>query len=72
MKAMGTTGFVRAYVDHYCTQLGLQDCPADLNVIEQVVLARNSARHNGNLVMTTVEHDSKCASIHNFARIAKA
>lgn len=59
VKAMGTKGFVRAYVDHYRTRLDLQDCPADLEVIEQVVLARNSAQHNGNLVMTAVEHDRK-------------
>ena len=59
VKAMGTKGFVRAYVDHYRTQLGLLDCPADLEIIEQVVLARNSAQHNGNLVMNAVEHDSK-------------
>jgi hypothetical protein len=56
---MGPKGFVRAYVDHYSTQLGVQGCPADLDVIEQVVLARNSAQHHGNLVMDSVEHDPK-------------
>lgn len=57
-KAMGK-GFVRAYVSHYSAALGAQDCPADLDVIEQVVLARNSAQHNGRLTMDVVEHDSK-------------
>lgn len=58
-RAMSAKGFVRAYVDHYCAALGVQDCPADLDVIEQVVLARNSAQHNGSLTMDSVEHDSK-------------
>ncbi|WP_422014729.1 hypothetical protein [Roseateles sp.] len=58
-KAMGSKGFVRAYVEHYTDQLGAPVCPADLDVIEQVVLARNSAQHNGNLVTNTVEHDAK-------------
>lgn len=58
-KAMNAKGFVRAYVDHYCDALGVQACPAELDVIEQVVLARNSAQHNGSLTMDSVEHDSK-------------
>lgn len=58
-KAMSAKGFVRAYLDHYCAALGVQGCPADLDVIEQVVLARNSAQHNGSLTMDSVEHDPK-------------
>lgn len=61
-KAMGAKGFVRAYVEHYRAQLGAPECPADLDVIKQVVLARNSAQHNGNLVMNSVEHDSRTRS----------
>lgn len=56
VKAMGK-GFVRAYLNHYCAALGVQGCPADLDVIEQVVLARNTAQHNGRLTMDAVEHD---------------
>ena len=38
-KKTMTRGFVRAYVNHYSAALGIQGCPADLDVIEQVVLA---------------------------------
>jgi hypothetical protein len=60
------TGWVALYKD----ALGLildtdwADCPADFNVIEQVVLARNSSQHGSDLTSHRVAHDAKTLTKH--------
>jgi hypothetical protein len=57
------TAFKRGFVDAYLGVLGgiletdWSDCPADVAVIEQVVLARNRGQHGGSLTSFDVTHD---------------
>lgn len=50
-------GYVKCFGDSYA--IDWTQCPADLSVIEQVVLARNDAQHHGKLTATEVEHSSR-------------
>ena len=52
-------GFVGAYAGilGYILETDWSDCPADLNVIEQIVLARNRGQHGGDLTSFRVSHD---------------
>jgi hypothetical protein len=59
------TAFKRGFVAAYVGALGdiletdWSDCPADLAVIEQIVLARNRGQHAGHLTTFHVTHDRK-------------
>ncbi len=54
-------GFVAGYLACLGDTFGIdwKQCPADLAVIEQVVLARNDSQHQGDLVLTHVEHSAR-------------
>ena len=60
-KAEFRNGFLSGYMTCFGAALGFdpKDCPADLGVVEQVVLARNLTQHQGDLVMTSVTHDAR-------------
>lgn len=51
-------GFVNGYKECFTLRLGIDwsTCPADLNVLKQVVLVRNSAQHP-DLVLDHLTHD---------------
>lgn len=55
--------FSKGFVDAYSAVLGeildtdWSDCPSDLKIIEQVVLARNRGQHGSNLLSFRVTHD---------------
>jgi hypothetical protein len=59
------TAFKRGFVAAYVGALGdiletdWSDCPADLAVIEQIVLARNRGQHGGDLTTFAITHDGK-------------
>lgn len=59
-------GFVPAYraVLGEILETDWHDCPADLALIEQVVLARNRSQHGGSLVSLDVAHDAKTLTKH--------
>jgi len=59
-------GFVAAYTDILGDILDTDwsDCPADLKIIEQVVLARNSGQHGGDLTSFLVSHDKHTLNKH--------
>ena len=54
------SGFIIGYVECFTEgfQLDWSACPADLNVLKQVVLARNRAQHS-DLVLDHLSHDEK-------------
>lgn len=54
------SGFIAGYVECFAEgfQLDWSACPADLNVLKQVVLARNRAQHS-DLVLDHLSHDEK-------------
>jgi len=59
------TAFKRGFVDAYLGVLGhiletdWTDCPVNVAVIEQVVLARNRGQHGTSLMSLSVTHDEK-------------
>jgi hypothetical protein len=59
-------GFVPAYraVLGEILETDWRDCPADLALIEQVVLARNCGQHGGSLMSLDVTHDAKTLTKH--------
>lgn len=59
-------GFVAAYkaVLGEILETDWRDCPADLALIEQVVLARNRGQHGASLVSLDVTHDAKTLKKH--------
>ena len=54
-------GFVAAYtgVLGHILDTDWSDCPADLTIIEQVVLVRNRGQHGGDLTSFRVSHDQR-------------
>ncbi|WP_312183401.1 hypothetical protein [Massilia timonae] len=54
------SGFITGYVECFAEgfQLDWSDCPADLNILKQVVLARNRAQHS-DLILDHLSHDEK-------------
>jgi hypothetical protein len=62
--------FKCGFIDAYLAALGeiletdWSDCPADLAVIEQIVLARNRGQHGGDLRCFDVSHDNKMLEKH--------
>jgi hypothetical protein len=54
-------GFVRAYLGALgeILQTDWSDCPADVGVIEQMVLARNRGQHGTSLTSIVANHDTK-------------
>jgi hypothetical protein len=54
-------GFVAGYLACFGDTFNIDwsQCPADLAVIEQVVLARNDSQHQGDLVLTHIEHSPR-------------
>jgi hypothetical protein len=65
-----STGFKNGYVRTYLAALGdildtdWSDCPADLDVIEQIVLARNRGQHGEHLSSFTFTHDRSTLAKH--------
>nr|WP_145546456.1 hypothetical protein [Variovorax boronicumulans] len=59
------SGFVAGYVACFTEGFDLDwsSCPADLDVLKQVVLARNSAQH-ADLVLDHLSHDEKSLRSH--------
>ncbi len=59
-------GFVRAYVDALGEILDTDwsDCPADLDLIEQIVLTRNRAQHGEDLTSFDVTYDQAMLDKH--------
>ena len=59
-------GFVAAYkaVLGEILETDWRDCPADLALIEQVVLARNRGQHGSSLLSLDVTHDAKTLTKH--------
>jgi hypothetical protein len=59
-------GFVAAYIGILGPILDTDwsDCPADLKIIEQVVLARNRGQHGGDLTSFHVSHDQHTLDKH--------
>jgi hypothetical protein len=59
-------GFVAAYTGilGYILETDWSDCPADLKVIEQVVLARNRGQHGGDRTSFRVSHDQHTLDKH--------
>lgn len=60
-------GFVAAYRAALGERLNVDwsDCPVQLGIIEQVVLARNRAQHGDDLLILNPRHDSKTLSNHS-------
>lgn len=62
--------FKRGFVAAYLAALGeilstdWSDCPADLSVIEQIVLVRNRGQHGGDLTSFDITHDRKMLERH--------
>lgn len=58
--------FVAAYTGilGYILDTDWSDCPADLEIIEQVVLARNRSQHGGDLTSFYVPHDQHTLNKH--------
>lgn len=54
------SGFIAGYIECFTKSLDidLSTCPADLEILKQVVLARNRAQHS-DLVMDHLAHDDK-------------
>lgn len=54
------SGFIAGYVECFAEgfQLDWSVCPADLNILKQVVLARNRAQHS-DLIIDHLSHDNK-------------
>lgn len=52
-------GFVRGYLDRFVHhhRIDLSTCPANLEILEQVVLARNGAEHPEHIASLRVSHD---------------
>jgi len=59
-------GFVTAYtgVLGYILDTDWSDCPADLKIIEQVVLARNRGQHGAHMISFNVSHDQNTLNKH--------
>jgi hypothetical protein len=59
-------GFIPAYkaVLGEILETGWTDCPADLALIEQIVLARNRGQHGSSLLSLNVTHDPKTLKKH--------
>ena len=59
-------GFVTAYTDilGYILDTDWSDCPADLKIIEQVVLARNRGQHGDDLMSFRASHDQHTLNKH--------
>jgi len=59
-------GFVAAYAEAlgHILDTDWSDCPADLQVIEQIVLARNRAQHGSDLTSLHVSHDQHTLDKH--------
>jgi len=59
-------GFVAAYMSVLgeILKTDWSDCPADLTVIEQIVLARNRGQHGADLTSFNVTHDGKMLEKH--------
>lgn len=59
-------GFVSAYTDALGCILDTDwsDCPADLRIIEQIVLARNRCQHGNELTSFRVSHDQHTLEKH--------
>ncbi|WP_421882685.1 hypothetical protein [Methylibium sp.] len=62
-KEFNDGGFWAGYVACFAEAIGLDwsECPADLAVLEQVVLARNRAQH-ADLLSSSLSHDDKTRS----------
>ncbi|WP_456684008.1 hypothetical protein [Bradyrhizobium sp. USDA 3262] len=60
-------GFVAAYIAvlGHILDTDWSDCPVRLNVIEQVVLARNRGQHGTNLTSLDVRHDNGTLTKHS-------
>lgn len=54
-------GFLHGYLACFQknTQIDLNDCPADLNIVEQVTLARNTSQHPSKLTTMDLHHFPK-------------
>jgi hypothetical protein len=65
-KAAFKEGFVAAYLGvlRGILDTDWSDCPAELDVIEQIVLARNRAQHGDNLSSFDVTHDAAMLRNH--------
>lgn len=59
------SGFIAGYVECFAEGLGLDwsTCPADLDVLKQVVLARNRAQHS-DIVLDHLTHDEKSLQMY--------
>lgn len=60
-RALTKNGFVPAYLEALGEILDTDwsDCPAKLDVIEQIVLARNRGQHGADLMTLDIMHDGK-------------
>jgi len=59
-------GFVAAYLSALgeILETDWSECPADLAVVEQIVLARNRSQHGGDLTSFDVSHDGNTLDKH--------
>ena len=59
-------GFLPGYLACFGEALGIEwkDCPADLNVLEQVILARNRSQHPVEITSLDVTHDQATRDKH--------
>ncbi len=57
----GKKGFIAGYQACLTQKLGMDwsDCPADMDIIEQVVLARNRGQHHESITTIRVTHSDK-------------
>jgi hypothetical protein len=65
-KAAFKNGFLAAYTGILGSILDTDwvDCPVDLEIIEQVILARNRGQHGGHLTSFRVSHDERTLTKH--------
>ena len=57
-------GFVRPHIQAFCCvlEVDLSNCPVNIELIEQIVLARNNIQHGSLLNSLNVDHDKRTLS----------